>query len=165
MEYPEAKPEATAIQAEDLLHAGDRAAMARSLSRLACSERLLRVCRGVYIWPIQRCFGLRAPSLEKAISRTVGSLARDHRVVRRRRGQLAEPDNPEHRSTAYLTSSPDQLLHFGGHQVKRLHTPRWQLAAPYGMAGSSFVPLLHGLVPARSSRAWTPSFPRSRGRT
>ena len=47
MEYAEAKPEATPIQADNLLHLGDRAAVARALSRLARSGRLLRICRGV----------------------------------------------------------------------------------------------------------------------
>ena len=44
MGYADAKPEATPIQAEDLLHLGDRAAVSRALSRLARSERLLRIC-------------------------------------------------------------------------------------------------------------------------
>lgn len=67
MEYAEAEPEATPIQANALLPLGGRAAVARSLSRLACSERLLRTCRGVYMRPIPTRFGLRAPHLEKAL--------------------------------------------------------------------------------------------------
>ncbi len=43
MGYAEAKPEAAAIQAEDLLHLGDRAAVSRALSRLSRSERLMRM--------------------------------------------------------------------------------------------------------------------------
>ena len=68
MGYAEAKPEATPIQAEDLLHLGDRAAVSRALSRLAGSERLMRIYRGVYMRPIQTRFGHRAPSLEQAIT-------------------------------------------------------------------------------------------------
>ena len=66
MGYAEAKPEATPIQAGDLLYLGDRAAVSRTLSRLARSERLLRICRGLYMRPIQTRFGLRAPALEQA---------------------------------------------------------------------------------------------------
>ena len=47
MAYAEARPEATPIQAGDLLHLGERAAVSRALSRLARSERLLRICRGL----------------------------------------------------------------------------------------------------------------------
>ena len=46
MGYAEAKPEATPIRAGDLLHLGDRAAVNRALSRLASSERLMRIYRG-----------------------------------------------------------------------------------------------------------------------
>lgn len=52
MEYAEAQPEATPIHAVDLLHLGDRSAVSRTLSRLARSERLLRICRGLYMRPI-----------------------------------------------------------------------------------------------------------------
>lgn len=44
MGYAEAKPEATPIQAEDLLHLGGRAAVSRALSRLTRSEWLMRTC-------------------------------------------------------------------------------------------------------------------------
>lgn len=48
MEYAEAQPEATPIQTGDLLQLGDRSAVSRTLSRLSRSERLLRICRGLY---------------------------------------------------------------------------------------------------------------------
>ena len=67
MEYAEAKPEATPIQAVDLLHLGNRATAARSLSRLARSERLQRICQGVYMRPIPTRFGIRAPRLVLAL--------------------------------------------------------------------------------------------------
>ena len=43
MGYAEAKPEGTPLQAEDLLHFGDRAAVSRALSRVSRSERLMRI--------------------------------------------------------------------------------------------------------------------------
>ena len=73
MKYAESKPEATPMQAEDLLRCGDQAAVSRALSRRGCSERLLRICPGFYMDPIQTRFGLRAPSLEQAIT-TLASL-------------------------------------------------------------------------------------------
>ena len=136
MGYAEAEPEATPIQAKGLLHFGDRASVSRALSRLARSERLLRICRGVYMRPIPTRFGLRAPSLDQAVpalanlwGETVVSNGGDAANWLGLTTQNAV-------RTVYLTSGPDRLLHFGAHQVKLLHAPRWQLAAAHGTAGT-----------------------------
>ena len=113
MEYAEAKPEATPIQAENLLHVGDRAAVARAFSRLARSDRLLRICRGVYMRPIQTRFGLRAPSLEQAIT-ALASLWSE--TIVSNGGDAANwlgLTTQNAVRTVYLTSGPDRLLHFG----------------------------------------------------
>ena len=157
MEYAEARPEATPIQTEatpiqteatpiqteatpiqteDLQHLGDRAAVARALSRLVRSDRLLRICRGVYMRPIQTRFGLRAPSLEQAIT-ALASLWGE--TIVSNGGDAANwlgLTTQNAVRTVYLTSGPDRLLHFGAHQVKLLHASRWQLAAAHGTAGT-----------------------------
>ena len=136
MGYAEAKPEATPIQAEDLLHLGDRAAVSRALSRLARSGRLMRVYRGIYMRPIQTRFGLRAPSLEQAITALASLLGE---TIVSNGGDAANwlgLTTQNAVRTVYLTSGPDRLLHFGAHQVKLLHAPRWQLAAAHGTAGT-----------------------------
>jgi len=136
MEYAEAKPEATPIQADDLLHLGDRGAVARSLSRLVRSERLLRICRGVYMRPIQTRFGLRGPSLERAIS-SLADLWNE--TIVSNGGDAANwlgLTTQNAVRTVYLTSGPDRLLQFGAHQVRLLHAPRWQLTAARGTAGT-----------------------------
>ena len=68
MGYAEAKP----IRSADLLHLGDRAAVNRALSRLVGSERLMRVCCGVYMRPIQTRVGLRASRREKVLAALSG---------------------------------------------------------------------------------------------
>ena len=136
MGYAEAKPEATPIQAEDLLHFGDRAAVHRALSRLARSERLMRIYRGIYMRPIQTRFGLRAPSLAQAIA-ALASLWGE--TIVSNGGDAANwlgLTTQNAVRTVYLTSGPNRLLHFGAHQVKLLHAPRWQLAAAHGTAGT-----------------------------
>ena len=136
VEYAEAKPEATPIQADDLLHLGDRATVARALSRLARSGRLLRICRGVYMRPIQTRFGLRAPSLEQAITALAGLWGE---TIVSNGGDAANwlgLTTQNAVRTVYLTSGPDRLLHFGAHQVKLLHAPHWQLGAARGTAGT-----------------------------
>lgn len=135
MGHAEAQPEATPIQAGDLLHLGDRANVARALSRLARSERLLRICRGVYMRPIQTRFGLRAPSLEKAIA-ALASLWGE--TIVSNGGDAANwlgLTTQNAIRTVYLTSGPDRVPNFGAHPVKLLHAPHWQLAA-HGTAGT-----------------------------
>jgi len=135
MEYAEAKPEATPVRADDLLHLGDRAAVVRALSRLVCSDRLLRICRGVYMRPIQTRFGLRAPRLEKALE-SLSALWGE--VIVPNGGGAANWLGLTTQNTVrsvYLTSGPGCLLHFGAHAVELRHAPAWQLTAPHRTAG------------------------------
>ena len=136
MGYAEARPEAAPIQAKGLLHLGDRAAMSRALSRLVRSERLMRICCGVYMRPIQTRFGLRAPSLGKAL----GSLSALW-------GETIVPNGGDAANwlglttqncvrSVYLTSGPNRILQFGAHRVELRHAPSWQLAVPHRNAGT-----------------------------
>ena len=136
MAYAEAKPEATPIQAADLLHLGDRAAVSRALSRLAHSKRLLRICRGLYMRPIQTQFGLRAPALEQAIT-ALASLWGE--TIVSNGGDAANwlgltTQVPVR--TVYFTSGPDRLLYFGAQRVELRHAPSWQLTARNRNAGT-----------------------------
>ena len=126
----EARTGDTPIEAGDLLHLGDGAAVNRSLSRLACSEWLLRICRGLHMRPIRTRFGLRAPRGEKALSAL--SELWDETIVPNG-GYAANWLGLTTKTTvrsAYLTSGPDRLLHFGAQRVELRHAPRWKLAAP-----------------------------------
>ena len=136
MGYAEAKPEATPIQAEDLLHFGDRAAVSRALSRLARSERLMRIYRGIYMRPIETRFGLRGPSRHRALA-SLSELWGE--VIVPNGGDAANWLGLTTQNTirsVYLTSGPDRLLHFGKHPVELRHAPAWQLAAPNRNAGT-----------------------------
>ena len=55
-------PEGTLLCPSALLHLGSRAAVDQALSRLVRKGKLMRVCQGVYVRPIQTRFGLRPPS-------------------------------------------------------------------------------------------------------
>ncbi len=61
-------PEAMPICAGALLHLGNRAAVDQALSRLARSGRLMRICQGVYMRPVETRFGPCAPSVDKALN-------------------------------------------------------------------------------------------------
>ncbi len=96
----------------------------------------MRICQGVYMRPIETRFGIRAPSVGKAI--TALSALWGETIVpcggsaANRLGLTAQ--NPIR--MVYLTSGPSRRLHFGGHPVELRHAPRWQLAAPYRKAGN-----------------------------
>jgi len=136
LEYAEAKPEATPIQAKSLPHLGDRVALARTLSRLVRSDRFLRICRGVHMRPIERRFGIRTPSLASAVTALGGR--RGATIVSNGRSvanwQDLTTENAVH--TANVPPGPYRLSRFGAQQVKLLDAPRWQLATPHGIAGT-----------------------------
>lgn len=135
MEHAEARPEATPICQPALLHLGKRGAVNQALSRLARSGRLMRICHGVYMRPIQTRFGRCAPSIHKslqALSRLWGeTIVPSGGAAANWLGLTTQnPVRP-----VYLTSGRNRRLHFGKHPVELRHAPRWQLAAPHGMTG------------------------------
>ena len=67
MERASVLPEATPICPATLLHLGKRAAVDQALARLAHAGRLMRICQGVYMCPIETRFGLRTPRIGTAI--------------------------------------------------------------------------------------------------
>ena len=135
MEHAEATPEATPICPPALLHLGKRGAVNQALSRLARSGRLMRICQGVYMRPIQTRFGRCAPSIHKslqALSELWGE------TIVPSGGSAANSlglttQNPVR--SVYLTSGRNRRLYFGKHPVDLRHAPRWQLAAPHRKAG------------------------------
>lgn len=135
MEHAEALPEATPLCPGSLLHLGSRAAVDQALSRLARAGRLMRICQGVYMRPIETRFGIRAPSIDKALA-TLSTLWGE--TIVSTGGSAANclgltTQNPVR--SVYLTSGPSRRLHFGAHPVELRHAPRWQLSAPHRRAG------------------------------
>ena len=135
VEHVSVLPEATPVCPAALLHLGSRAAVDQALSRLVHSEQLMRVCRGVYMRPVETRFGLRAPTVEKALvslsalwGETIvpcgGAAANTLGLT------LQIPVEP-----VYLTSGPSRRLSFDRLLVRLRHAPRWQLAAPHRRAG------------------------------
>lgn len=135
MEHAEALPEATPLCPGSLFHLGSRVAVDQALSRLARAGKLLRICQGVYMRPIETRFGQCAPSIHKALAAlsalwgetivpTGGSAANCLGLT---------TQNPVR--SVYLTSGPSRRLHFGAHPVELRHAPRWQLSAPHRKAG------------------------------
>lgn len=135
MEHAEALPEAAPICPGTLLHMGNRAAVDQALSRLARRGRLLRVCRGVYMRPIETRFGVHAPSVSKVIASLsalwgetiVGSGGAAANVLGLTRQVPIR--------SVYLTSGPTRTLRLFAQVIHLRHAPRWQLVAPGRPAG------------------------------
>ncbi|MDP2751956.1 MAG: DUF6088 family protein, partial [Rhodocyclaceae bacterium] len=60
-------PEGGLLSPRHFLHLGTRAAVDQALTRLSREGRLLRICRGAYVAPIQGRFGSRPPSTESVM--------------------------------------------------------------------------------------------------
>ncbi len=135
MEHATALPEATPLCPAALLHLGNRVAVDQALSRLARSGKLMRICQGVYMRPVETRFGVRAPRVAKAIaalSQMWGETIVPCGGAAANRLRLTT-QNPVR--AVYLTSGSNRRLHFGSSIVELRHAPRWQLAAPHRKAG------------------------------
>ena len=130
-------PEGTLLCPSALLHLGNRAAIDQALSRLARSGRLIRVCQGVYVRPIQTRFGPRPPAIEKVIA-ALSALWGETIVPcgGAAANALGLTTQVPVRSV-YLTSGPNRQLTLGELTVELRHAPRWQLAAPHRPAGEA----------------------------
>ena len=130
-------PEGALLHPKALLHLGRRAAVDQALSRLARSGRLLRVCQGVYVRPVETHFGSRPPAIDKVVS-SLSALWGETIIPcgGAEANALGLTTQVPVRSV-YLTSGPNRRLKFGEVTVELRHAPRWQLAAPSRPAGSA----------------------------
>ena len=126
--HTEGLPEGAPIAAKSLLHLGNRAAVDQALSRLAERGRLMRAGRGVYLRPVSSRFGVRAPSVEKAVEAL--ALQRGETIVSNgaaAANALGLTTQVPVRSV-YLTSGRSRTMNLGQQVVELRHAPRWQLA-------------------------------------
>ena len=135
MQYAEALPEATPLCSAALLHIGNRDAVNRAFSRLARSGVLMRICRGVDMRPVETRFGLRAPSVDKALDALSNMWCETIVESGGAAANLLRLTSQNPVRAVYLTSGPDRQLHFGSSVVELRHAPRWQLTAPHRKAG------------------------------
>ena len=135
--YAAESPEGTLLCPSALLHLGSRAAVDQALSRLARKGGLLRVCQGVYVWPVQTRFGPRPPAVEKVLA-SLSTLWGETIVPcgGTAANALGLTTQVPVRSV-YLTSGPNRKLRLGGLAVELRHAPRWQLVAPHRPAGDA----------------------------
>lgn len=137
MEHAEALPEASPLCPGTLLHLGSRTAVDQALARLARTGRLLRICRGVYMRPIQTRFGSCAPFVEKAAPALAALWGETIVPCGASAANVLGLTTQNPMIAVYLTSGRDRELRFGRQIVRLRHAPRWQLLAPYRPAGTA----------------------------
>ena len=137
MECAVALPEAVPLCPGALLHLGSRAAVDQALSRLARGGRLLRVCRGVYMRPVETRFGMRPPIVEKAVPALAALWGETIVPCGASAANILGLTTQNPVLPVYLTSGPNRRLRFDAQEVRLRHVPRWQLVAPYRRAGDA----------------------------
>lgn len=135
MEYAGRLPEATPLCPGILLHLGNRAAVDQALSRLARSGKLMRVCQGVYVRPVETRFGRCAPRIGKVIEALSALWGETIVPCGGAAANILGLTTQNPVREVYLTSGRNRRLRFGGLTVELRHAPRWQLAAPHRRAG------------------------------
>ena len=135
VEHVSSLPEGTPICAGALLHLGNRVAVDQALSRLARSGRLMRVCQGIYMMPVETRFGRCAPGVDKGIEALAALWNETIVPCGGAAAHVLGLTTQIPVRSVYLTSGPGRRLRFGSLEVELRHAPRWQLTAPHRRAG------------------------------
>lgn len=135
LEHAASLPEGAPIGANGLLQLGNRAAIDQALSRLARQGRLLRICRGVYMRPIETRFGMRAPAAETVVERLSALWGETIVPSGGAAANVLGLTTQVPVRLVYLTSGPHRVLRLSALIIRLRHAPRWQLVAPGRPAG------------------------------
>ena len=137
MAYATTLPEGALLHPKALLHLGTRAAIDQALSRLSKQGKLMRVCHGIYVRPVETRFGPRPPVVEKVIASLSALWGETIVPCCGTAANALGLTTQVPVKTVYLTSGPNRELRLGELTVALRHAPRWQLAAPYRPAGEA----------------------------
>lgn len=133
----QAMPEGGLLSPKEFLHLGTRAAVDKTLSRLAQEGKLLRVGRGSYVVPRQGRFGERPPSTEAVVN-----------AIEIQSGETVVPSGAAEANAlglttqspiqeVFFTSGPSRKLQLGNRCVELKHGNRWQLLLGKRPAGKA----------------------------
>ena len=110
-------------------------AVDQALSRLARSGRLMRICQGIYMQPVETRFGRCAPGVDKGIEALAAMWGETIVPCGGAAAHVLGLTTQVPVRSVYLISGPDRRLRFGSLEVELRHAPRWQLTAPRRRAG------------------------------
>ena len=130
-------PEGGLLSPKEFLHLGSRAAVDKTLSRLAQEGQLMRVSRGAYVAPCQGRFGARPPSTASVVQAMEASagetVVANGAAEANALGLTTQVPTRE----VFFTSGPSRKLQLGNRCIELKHGNRWQLLLgkrPAGMA-------------------------------
>jgi hypothetical protein len=120
-------PEGGLLSPKEFLHLGSRAAIDKTLSRLAQEGQLMRVGRGAYVAPHAGRFGERPPSTEAVVN-----------AIEAQTGETVVPNGAAEANAlglttqspireVFFTSGSSRKLQLGNRSVELKHGNRWQL--------------------------------------
>lgn len=130
-----AMPEGGLLSPKEFLHLGSRAAIDKTLSRLAQEGKLLRVSRGAYVAPHQGRFGARPPSTESVVQAIEASYGESVVACGAAEANALGLTTQVPIREVFLTSGASRILHLGGRRVELKHGNRWQLSLGRRPAG------------------------------
>lgn len=128
-------PEGGLLSPKEFLHLASRAAIDKTLSRLAQEGALMRVSRGAYVIPHQGRFGTRPPSTEsvlRAIEVRCGeSVVANGAAEANALGLTTQTPTRE----VFFTSGRSRTMQLGNRTIELKHGSRWQLVLGRRPAG------------------------------
>ena len=132
LEHVAGLSEGGSVGAKELLHLGSRAAVDRSLSRLAQRGNLMRIGQGRYVQPVETRFGTRLPSVEHVVRGLASSKGEEIVSHGATAANALGLTTQVPARSIYLTSGRSRQLKLGEQIVELRHAPKWQ----FTMAGS-----------------------------
>ena len=123
MTYATTQPEGAPLHPKVLLHLGSRAAIDQALSRLSKKGRLIRVCHGTYVCPVETCFGPRPPAVEKVIASLSALWGETIVTCGGTAANALGLTTQVPVKSVYLTSGPNRELTLGELTVELRHAP------------------------------------------
>lgn len=115
------------LSPKEFLHLGSRAAVDKTLSRLAQEGQLMRVSRGTYVAPCQGRFGARPPSTASVVQAIETSGGETVVAAGAAEANALGLTTQVPTREVFFTSGPSRKLQLGNRCVELKHGNRWQL--------------------------------------
>ena len=146
-------PKGSVITAKDFLHLANRAAVDKSLSRLVLDEKMIRVCRGLYVCPIYTSFGSHPPSTESVLQSIASRFHVSIVTTGTSEANILGLSTQVPIREVFLTSGLPRILRLGALSIELKHGQGWQLALGMTLSGR-IVRALGSMGPQNAPQAW-----------
>ena len=124
------------LSPKEFLHLGEREAVDQSFTRLVRQGKLLRICRGLYVLPVEGRFGKRAPGAEKVmeyLAQKSGEIIVAHGAATANNFGLSTQVPVRE---VFYTSGRSRRLALGKRTIILKHAPNWLLLLGHRPGGA-----------------------------